>query len=73
MRLRHITSLALFGWYLMIPPINPSGVDTSAALSKWIVYKDYDSVAGCVSAQSELRQRAQQDPNVTPPLQFTVK
>lgn len=54
----------------MIPPITPNGVDVSAHLSKWTPYQDYDSLHSCVVAWSELKNRAAQNSNVTPPLEF---
>jgi hypothetical protein len=70
MKFRHTTVLVLLGWYLMLPPISPSGVDSSAPLSRWTVYKDYDSIHLCVAGETQLRERGEREPNLTPALQF---
>jgi hypothetical protein len=66
----HIAAIALVGWYLMIPPMSASGVDISAPLSRWTVYKNYDSIHLCVAGETQLRERGDREPNMTPPLQF---
>jgi len=70
MKSRHAAALALVGWYLITPPTNPTGVHPSQPLSKWVVYQDYDSFPTCLAAETELRRRGKQDPDVTPTLQF---
>jgi len=70
MSFRHAAVLALVVWYLMLPPISPRGVDVSAPLSRWTIYKDYDSIHLCVEGETQLRERGEREPNLTPPLQF---
>jgi hypothetical protein len=69
MNLRHTAALALVGWYLMIPPIGPSE-GKSEPLSKWTIYRDYDSLWICTAGEIELHKRAGGDPSVRPPLHF---
>ena len=53
MTTRHITALALVGWYLMIPPLqNPNGDPSGprnlrAPISEWDQMAAYDSAARC--------------------------
>jgi hypothetical protein len=70
MNLRHVVAFALVGWYLIVPPTrvdregfpealpDKSGFfyDTDAPLSKWFNEGNFDSVAACDQALSELRQ-----------------
>jgi hypothetical protein len=47
---RHAAALALVGWYLMVPPLDPANmtqVDTGAPLSKWHPMKSYSSKVEC--------------------------
>jgi hypothetical protein len=47
---RHAATLALVGWYLMMPPApdRPGGpVDTSIPLSKWKITDSYDAAYDC--------------------------
>ena len=70
---RHAVPLALIGWYIMVPPTNLTGVQPSEPLSKWLVYRDYDSLPTCLAAETELHRRGRPDPEVTPTLQFPSK
>src|SRR5258708_35062721 len=73
MKPRRTVTLVLLGWYLMTLPTKLNGVDVSAPLSTWTVYKDFDSLKTCSVAEGELHKRAEQDPDVEPPLQFPPK
>jgi hypothetical protein len=59
MNLRHAAALALIGWYLMIPPINPADIGSSTVkidspLAQWKTYKSFDSAAECEAAKPEM-------------------
>ena len=42
---RHAAALALFGWYLMLPPVRPDGsVNANAPLSIWTTSNKYETV-----------------------------
>jgi hypothetical protein len=56
----------------MVPPISTAGVYVGPPLSKWIVFKTYDSLHQCVVGQAELQSRAQGD-TATPHLDFPQK
>lgn len=52
MRPRHAGALALFGWYLMVPPpiLHTSlPVDLDAPLSEWRLFSVHNSAAECES------------------------
>lgn len=54
MNLRHAASLALVGWYLLMPPWTgdpPTDVNTSAPLIKWNVEYSFDTRAECQQAK----------------------
>ena len=46
---RHGAALALVGWYLMMPPVNPTtNIEiTDAPISKWIIDSSHDSAKDC--------------------------
>jgi hypothetical protein len=52
MTLRHAAALALVGWYLMMPPINPSTDNErlDAPVSEWVIDSSYDSAQECQQA-----------------------
>ena len=51
----HRAALALFGWYLMMPPIGMNGSPTaSAPISNWTVVDAFDTAAACTNAQRHL-------------------
>ena len=46
--LRHAATLALVGWYLMVPPWSgPSSFDEKASLQAWEQIEAYDSANDC--------------------------
>jgi len=48
MNRRHAIAVALFGWYLMVPPSNLS--QTSAykqPLSRWVIVRSFDTADSC--------------------------
>jgi hypothetical protein len=57
MNLRHAAALVLVGWYLMVPPLSPSGphyvVLRGAPLSEWIIDESFDSAAECEQARHD--------------------
>lgn len=56
-------ALVLFGWYLLTPPVVPSGtedrwnVEVNAPLGRWGIYSSYDTARECTAAQGELQVR----------------
>jgi hypothetical protein len=45
---RHVTALALVGWYLMIPPSTlPPGVAYKEPLRKWRIVQGFDTADDC--------------------------
>jgi hypothetical protein len=44
MKPRHAATLALGGWYLMVPPLSPDGkqIDATAKLSHWDAKLGFD-------------------------------
>jgi hypothetical protein len=46
----HAASLALVGWYLMMPPWGK----VNAPLSEWVVYQSFDSAEVCAVARKAL-------------------
>jgi hypothetical protein len=49
MKVQHAATLALIGWYLMIPPLvdAPYKIDTEAPLATWKVYQTFDTADEC--------------------------
>ena len=45
----HAAALALVGWYLMMPPVNPNNmrVNTDAPISDWEIRNSFDSASQC--------------------------
>jgi hypothetical protein len=59
MKLRHTALLALVGWYLIVPPLKSPGsmaVDESAPLTKWRIFKSFDSVKECEALRAKITQ-----------------
>ena len=77
MKLRHAAALALMGWYLMTPAINPSPGQTGtpaevmrtghfyvvpdAPLSKWEIQGSFDTASDCEEAQTALFKEGKRD------------
>lgn len=62
MKLLHGAALALFGWYLMLPP-----PDTTAPFANWKIEGSFDSAAQCKAAlDSLIAQEAQYPPDPNP-------
>ena len=68
---RHVATLALIGWYLMLPPVgsvesrrNPSTglyvAYSTQPLSAWDIAGSYATAADCSAALEEANQRARQ-------------
>lgn len=55
MKLRrvHAATLALAGWYLMIPPVSGGKVAEHAALSQWQIAARFDSATECAAKKAE--------------------
>ena len=58
---RHAASVALVGWYLMMPPVSrgssgklPS--DLSRPLSEWAPVEDFDTEADCIKEIDRMHQ-----------------
>ena len=43
----HAATLALVGWYLMVPPFRGKEYDVKAQLSDWSIMKEFDTEKGC--------------------------
>jgi hypothetical protein len=72
MNFRHATTLAIVGWYLMLPPMgsvesrrNPSTGSYVAysthPLSAWEIAGSYNSAAACAKALDQANQLVKQD------------
>ena len=59
MRSRHGATLALLGWYLMVPPDStvPHSVDSAAPISHWSIITNFESVDTCKQALTELQNK----------------
>lgn len=55
MRIRHATTVALVGWYLIAPPYKYGGADDSPPMSKWDKLGSYSTAEECVSELQEFR------------------
>ena len=57
MKMRHVATLALVGWYLMMPPqtrfwwIGPARYDDSASFSRWTIEQSFDRAEVCQAAR----------------------
>lgn len=54
MTIRHAAALALVGWYLMLPPIDPRMTEQQAIdarLSEWKIDSVYDAADDCNAAE----------------------
>lgn len=58
MKVLRASAIALVGWYLILPPRTPSGVDSRAPLARWTKYKDYESAGECALGKVDLQNRA---------------
>jgi hypothetical protein len=57
MKLRHTTALALVGWYLLMPVLDPHSwepVRGTLPLSRWSNEGSYDTARECMRARDEL-------------------
>jgi hypothetical protein len=65
MKFRHTALLALVGWYLMFPPIDPSSrrdpsfteqqPDLKAPLYMWSIADEFDSADECKTAMQSMK------------------
>jgi hypothetical protein len=54
MKFTHGAALALFGWYLMIPPNGINGSpDANAPILNWTVVDSFDTAQACANAQRQ--------------------
>jgi hypothetical protein len=60
MKPRYAATLALVGWYLMVPPLSPDGkqIDATAKLSDWDAKLGFDHASACTDAYDELLKKA---------------
>jgi hypothetical protein len=54
----YVLTLALVGWYLMLPPVRPDSVgepepDTAAPIARWDIVVTFDTAEECNVVQSE--------------------
>lgn len=65
MNLRHAATLALVGWYLMVPPAvsrqNWNRLMQSAPLGRWVIRDSFDSADACRKARDGLAARGEQE------------
>jgi hypothetical protein len=55
MKPRHAAALALVGWYLMAPPMNPDkNVRVNAPLSQWQIVDSFDNAQDCHDKKARL-------------------
>jgi hypothetical protein len=54
MKFLNAAALAFIGWYLMVPSDGPNATQTDS-LSKWQVFRSYDSAEECQAAIDALR------------------
>jgi len=59
MKAVRIVAIALFGWYLMIPPPSPSSDEREAAapMVEWKILERFDSDRRCEAVRAELIDR----------------
>jgi len=61
---RHIATLALMGWYLLLPPMTrtwwagPERYDNAAQLSTWTIERSFDKAGVCESARLAAQQQS---------------
>ena len=72
MRLRHVTALALVGWYLMAPPLVNDQSQPDAPISRWTIIKSFDSAMECENRASELRQSSHVTELPTGPVKLRI-
>jgi hypothetical protein len=58
MRLCEAASLALVGWYLMLPPYHGDDADAHAAMIEWKVVEQFKSDRECQAMRLKLVDRA---------------
>jgi hypothetical protein len=71
MKLRHATTLALVGWYLMSPPVmriprRGSIVNHTAHLRYWKIRGSYESFGECEGAKGAMLKSAAENPAKMP-------
>ena len=57
---RHAATLALVGWYLIVPPLTsrePRAVDIKAPFSTWEAQSLFETQQGCLEAKSDIVDR----------------
>jgi hypothetical protein len=57
MKLRHVATLALVGWYLMLPPFDDDPDIPTKPLSVWHSSGAYDSAAACETAKEDIERK----------------
>ncbi len=63
MNLRHAAALALAGWYLMIPPFSREPLSfKNLPVSKWSIYRRYNTPDECRLARLNISAGLLQDP-----------
>jgi hypothetical protein len=71
MKLRHASTLALVGWYLMIPPWSRDNHApiSGAPMSQWQIEDSFDSADNCRNAKTsqETSQREKFEKQTSPP------
>jgi hypothetical protein len=55
MKLRHAAALALAGWYLIIPPIERSGIIARETEDHWIIAARFEQKTDCERAARLMR------------------
>ncbi|MGO9454922.1 MAG: hypothetical protein ACLQDV_28315 [Candidatus Binataceae bacterium] len=58
MKLRHAATLALVGWYLVVPPLNNGYPNMRARFSQWETVRSFYTVDDCEISKSELQTAA---------------
>ena len=57
----HAATLALVGWYLMVPPPYSVGAHSLPPLSKWSIYKTFESADICTNFREDVTTGMLQD------------
>jgi hypothetical protein len=61
MNLRHAVALALFAWYLMVPPVGKTGrlnMNVDAPFSLWLTFEIYETEPQCESEKTAIIEKA---------------
>jgi hypothetical protein len=68
MDLGHAATLALVGWYLMVPslPRGKTTIDISAPIGTWLILSSHDSAVACEEAKTEAQQKFSESSVRTP-------